>query len=123
MSDTGYWTFPPDRRTRGSGSRYELTVLHPPFDLDVADLPPNDPERAGEFARSLGTIDDVVEDLGPRARSDMITVATRADLDIVQAGAWGNLLSVSDPAFADDTQLGVRSLNGLLRGGRQQGGV
>ncbi|MGW7360972.1 DUF6333 family protein [Streptomyces sp. NPDC054802] len=102
MSDTDYWTFPSDRRTRGSGSRYELTVLHPPFALDVADIPPNDPERAAELARSLGTIDDVVEDLGPRARSDMITVATRADLDVVQAGAWGNLLSVSDPAFADD---------------------
>jgi hypothetical protein len=102
MSVTDYWTLPPDRATQGSGSRYELTVLHQPFTVYVADLPPNDPERAAEFARSLGTIDDVVEDLGPRARSDMTTIATRADLDLVQAGAWGNLLSVSDPAFADD---------------------
>jgi hypothetical protein len=102
MSDTDFWTFPPDRATRGSGIRYELTVLQPPFGVDAADLPPNDPERAAEFARSLGTVDDVIEDLGPRQQSDTITVATRADLDLVQAGAWGNLLSISDPAFADD---------------------
>ncbi|WP_327711693.1 DUF6333 family protein [Streptomyces sp. NBC_00464] len=32
----------------------------------------------------------------------MVTVAERADLDIVQVGVWGNGMSVSDPAFADD---------------------
>ncbi|MYT15289.1 MULTISPECIES: DUF6333 family protein [unclassified Streptomyces] len=105
MSDTGFWTFPPDRITRGSGVRYELTVLNPPFTVEVADLPPNDPERAAEFAGSLGTIDYVTEDLGLRKQSDTITVATRADLDLVQVGAWGNLVSVSDPAFADDGNL------------------
>lgn len=102
VSDTGFWTFPPDRITHGSGVRYELTVLHPPFTVEVDDLPPNDPERAAEFAHSLGTIGHVIEDLGPRKQSDTITVATKADLDRVRAGAWGNLVSISDPAFADD---------------------
>ncbi|MEU9091370.1 DUF6333 family protein [Streptomyces sp. NPDC048428] len=102
MSDTDFWTLPPEHETRGSGSRYELTVLQPPFTGTVGELSPNDEERAAEFARSLGTIDEVIEDLGPRKRSDMLTVATRADLDIVQAGVWGNVMSVSDPAFADD---------------------
>ncbi|MFG2095344.1 DUF6333 family protein [Streptomyces sp. NPDC048612] len=102
MSETGFWTVPPDRMTRGSGVRYELTVLRPPFTVEADGLPPNDPERAAEFARSLDTIDDVIEDLGPRRQSDTITVVTRADLDLVRAGAWGNLMSVSDPAFADD---------------------
>lgn len=102
MSDTDFWTVPADRETRGSGSRYELTVLQPPFTGAVGDLPPNDAERAVEFARSLEAVDEVIEDLGPRKRSDMMTVATRADLDIVQVGVWGNVMSVSDPAFADD---------------------
>ncbi|UYQ64392.1 DUF6333 family protein [Streptomyces peucetius] len=102
MSDTDFWSFPPDRMTHGSDTRYELTVLHPPFTVDAADLPANDRERAAEFARSLGTIDDVIEDLGPRKQSDTITVATRADLDVVQVGVWGNLMSIADPAFADD---------------------
>ncbi|GFE24070.1 hypothetical protein [Streptomyces nigrescens] len=62
MPDTGYWTFPPDRITRGSGVRYELTVLNPPFTVEVADL-------------------------GLRNQSDTITVATRADLDLVRVGA------------------------------------
>ncbi|WP_432145267.1 DUF6333 family protein [Streptomyces sp. bgisy084] len=47
-------------------------------------------------------MDEVIEDLGPRRQSDTLTVSTRADLDVVQAGAWGNLISVSDPAFVDD---------------------
>ncbi|MEU9010966.1 hypothetical protein AB0D12_14535 [Streptomyces sp. NPDC048479] len=41
MADTGFWTFPPDRITHGSGVRYELTVLHPPFTVEVDDLPLN----------------------------------------------------------------------------------
>ncbi|MER5274574.1 DUF6333 family protein [Streptomyces sp. NPDC002809] len=102
MSDTDFWTLPPDRETRGSGSRYELTVLQPPFADAAGGPPPNDADRAAEFVRSLGTVDDVIEDLGPRGRSDILTVATRADLDIVQVGVWGNVMSVSDPAFADD---------------------
>ncbi|WDT55781.1 DUF6333 family protein [Streptomyces sp. G7(2002)] len=87
MSGTGFWTVPPDRITRGSGARYELTVLNPPFTVEVADLPPNDPEHAAEFAGSLGTIDHVIEGLGLRKQSDTITVATRDDLDLVRVGA------------------------------------
>lgn len=102
MPDNPFWTHPIDRMTTGSGARYELTVLHPPFTVSAAELPPNDPTRAAAFARSLDTIDDVLEDLGPRRQSDTHTVTTRADLDVVRAGAWGNLMSVSDPAFADD---------------------
>jgi hypothetical protein len=102
MSASDFWSLPPDRITRGSGSRYELTVLHPPFTMHASELPPNDRERAAEFARSLDTIDDVIEDLGPRKQRDTITVSTRADLDVVQVGAWGNVMSIADPAFGDD---------------------
>ncbi|MFG3141319.1 DUF6333 family protein [Streptomyces sp. NPDC048211] len=102
MSDTDFWTLPPGRATRGGGSRFELTVLRPPFTAAVGELPPNATGPAAEFARSLGAVDDVTEDLGLRRRSDMATVATRADLDVVQVGVWGNVISVSDPAFADD---------------------
>ncbi|MEU9124777.1 DUF6333 family protein [Streptomyces sp. NPDC048506] len=102
MPDSTFWTLPADRMTTGSGLCYELTVLHPPFTVDAAELPPNDPGLAAALARSLDTIDDVIEDLGPRKRSDTHTVTTRADLDVVHVGVWGNLMSISDPAFADD---------------------
>ncbi|MFJ6461116.1 DUF6333 family protein [Streptomyces sp. NPDC091387] len=102
MSDTDFWTLPPERMTQGSGSRYELTVLQPPFAVDASELPPNSADQAAEFARSLGAIDDVIENLGPRKQSDLATVATRADLDVVRVGVWGSVMSVSDPAFADD---------------------
>ncbi|MGA5566133.1 DUF6333 family protein [Streptomyces platensis] len=102
MPDSAFWTLPVDRMTTGSGTRYELTVLRPPFTVHAAELPPNDPDRAAAFARSLDTIDEVIDDLGPREQCDAHTVTTRADLDLVHAGAWGNLMSISDPAFADD---------------------
>ncbi|MEU9497702.1 DUF6333 family protein [Streptomyces sp. NPDC048196] len=102
MPDPTFWTVPADRPITGSGTRYELTVLLPPFDVDAADLPPNDVAKAAEFARSLDTVDDVIEDLGPRKQNDTFTVSTRAELDVVQVGVWGNLMSISDPAFADD---------------------
>ncbi|MFF8312606.1 DUF6333 family protein [Streptomyces lydicus] len=102
MTDNSFWTLPADRATRGSGVRYELTVVRPPFTADAGSFPPNDAAAAVEFARSLDVIDDVLEDLGPRKGSDTYTVGTRADLDIIQVGVWGNVISVSTPAYADD---------------------
>ncbi|MEU1464967.1 DUF6333 family protein [Streptomyces sp. NPDC005727] len=102
MTGNGFWTVPADRMTTGSGTRYELTVVRPPVSVDVGGLPPNDAAAALEFARSLDMIDEVLEELGSRQGSDRLTVRTRADLDIVQVGVWGNVMSVSDPGFADD---------------------
>ncbi|MCX4635093.1 DUF6333 family protein [Streptomyces sp. P9-2B-2] len=102
MPDNPFWTLPMDHMTTGSGTRYELTVLQPPFTVSTAELPPNDPAQAAAFARSLDTIDDVLEDLGTCKQRDTHTVNTRADLDVVQVGVWGNLMSISEPAFADD---------------------
>ncbi|MGG7573908.1 DUF6333 family protein [Streptomyces sirii] len=68
----------------------------------MADLPANNPARAAEFAGSLSTVAAVREDLGLRPGASTPTFETRADLDIVQAGVWGNVLAASDPAWADD---------------------
>ncbi|MFE3635368.1 DUF6333 family protein [Streptomyces sp. NPDC059168] len=102
MAGNGFWTVPADRMTTGGGTRYELTVVRPPVTVDAGDLSPNDAAAALQFALSLDVIDEVLEDLGSRQGSDRLTVRTRADLDIVRVGVWGNVMSVSDPGYADD---------------------
>jgi hypothetical protein len=103
MSDiNNYWTSPPDRMVHGGMGRCDITVLQPPFDVDARGLPGNDPVRAGEFARSFGAVDEVLEELGARPANEVLYPAERADLDVILAGAWGNELGISDPALADD---------------------
>ncbi|MEU3654532.1 DUF6333 family protein [Streptomyces sp. NPDC032161] len=106
MNSNGFWTSPPDRTVRGSMGHCNLTVLRPPFDADLRDhshaLPPNDPARAAEFAASFGTVEAILEDLGPRSALDVPYPDRRADLDVVQAGAWGHVLGICDPALADN---------------------
>jgi hypothetical protein len=103
MSDIyNYWTSPPDRMVHGGMGRCDVTVLQPPFQLDARSLPANDPGRAGEFARSFGTVDAVLEELGVRPANAVPYPAERADLDVILAGAWGNVLGISDPALADN---------------------
>lgn len=102
MTDVGFWTVPPDRMVRGSMGHCNLTVLLPPFDVDARAFPANDPVRAAEFAASFGTVDAVLEEIGPRSVLDVPYPDTRADLDIVQAAGWGHVLGISDPALADD---------------------
>ncbi|WP_259407956.1 DUF6333 family protein [Streptomyces akebiae] len=101
MTDDSFWTLPPDRVVRGSMGHCNLTVLLPPFDVDAGTLPANDPARAAEFAASFGTVDEVLEDLGPRPVLDVPYPYVRTDLDVVQAAVWGHVLGFSDPALAD----------------------
>ncbi|MFD8542609.1 DUF6333 family protein [Streptomyces sp. NPDC059649] len=101
-TDNSFWTIPAETMVRGSVAHCNLTVLQPPFTIDVADFPANDPVQAAEFAGSLSTVAAVMEDLGLRPVSSTPNFRTRADLDIVQAGVWGDVLAVSDPAWADD---------------------
>ncbi|MDO0913899.1 DUF6333 family protein [Streptomyces sp. DT2A-34] len=102
MTDLSYWTLPPDRMVRGSMGHCNITVLLPPFDVDARALPANDPSRAAEFAASFGTVDEVLEEIGPRSVLEVPYPDTRAGLDVVQAAAWGHVLGFSDPALADD---------------------
>ncbi|MEE1771459.1 DUF6333 family protein [Streptomyces sp. JV185] len=102
MTDNTFWTSPADRMVRGSGARYDITVLRPPFTVTARSLPPNDPAGARRFAESFPTVDAVLEDLGLRPASESPELATRADLDVVRAGVWGNVLGISDPALVDN---------------------
>jgi hypothetical protein len=108
VTETSYWTCPPDRRVDGSGD-YTITILHPPFPTTtgpstlttIAELAPHDPVRAREFAESFGTVEAVLEELPP---PDTVSAspATRADLDLIRVGCWGNVIGISDPALADN---------------------
>ncbi|MFI8520496.1 DUF6333 family protein [Streptomyces sp. NPDC085481] len=83
---------------------YELTLLFPPFTSTAGTPtpPPNDPGRARRVAESLGTVAEVVEELPSRALDDLPKPGTRADLDVVAVGCWGDLVLVVDPALASD---------------------
>nr|AFY23014.1 hypothetical protein [uncultured bacterium] len=103
--DNGYWTLPADTPVLGSGE-YTITVLHPPFPTStgrakVAELAPHDPVRARRFAESFGTVEAVLEELPP---TDTVAASpwTRADLDIIRVGCWGNVIGISDPALVDN---------------------
>lgn len=116
MTDTLYWTSAPDRTVRGSMGLCHLTVARPPFDVDARDLPPQDPARARAFAESFEGVEEVREDLGPRSVQTPLPAAVRADLDIVHAAAWGDMVSIVNPAFAaDGNDEPLKSAAGALR--------
>lgn len=108
MTDEGFWTCPPDREVHGWGD-YTITIVHPPFPTStdpstsatITALAPHDPARAREFAESFGTVDAVLEEL-PLTDTVSAGPSTRADLDIIKVGCWGNVVGVSDPALADN---------------------
>jgi hypothetical protein len=103
VTGTDFWTLPPDRIVRGSMGHCNVTVLLPPFDVDARAFPANDPVRAREFAAAFGTVDEVLEELGPGSVLDVPYPYRRSDLEVVQAAAWGGqALGISDPALADD---------------------
>jgi hypothetical protein len=79
-----------------------ITVFRPPFDVDTRALPANDPGRAADFAASFGTVEEVLAEIGPRSVLEVPYPNQRADLDVIQAAAWGNVLGISDPALADN---------------------
>jgi len=108
MIDNGFWTCPPDRKVYGWGE-YTITILHPPFPTTtdrstlttIAELAPHDPAQARQFAETFGTVDAVLEEL-PLTNTVSDFPATRADLDIIKIGCWGNIIGISDPALADN---------------------
>ncbi|GAB7028965.1 DUF6333 family protein [Streptomyces sp. NPDC021749] len=102
MTDISFWTTPADRMVRGSMGRCDITVLPPPFTATAHTLPANDPVRAREFARSFGTVDEVLGEIETRPANQILYPSERADLDQIQAGAWGPVLGISDPALGGD---------------------
>jgi hypothetical protein len=108
MVDNGFWSCPPDRVVNGWGE-YTITVLHPPFPATtgrstlatIAELAPHDATRARQFAEAFGTVDAVLDVL-PLTNTVSDFPATRADLDIIRVGCWGNVIGISDPALADN---------------------
>jgi hypothetical protein len=101
MTDDDFWTLPPDQMVYGSMGHCNVTVVLPPLDVDARTLPANDPARAAELAAAFGTVDEVLEELGPRSVLDVPYPGTRSDLEVVQAAVWGNVLGMCDPALAD----------------------
>lgn len=105
--DISYWgeDLPPDAETQVYGEEYSLTVVGPGAlaalknAKDPDGLPPHDPVAARQFAESFGTVEAVLETLPPG--TDYSSPETRADLDIIQVGHWGDVISISDPALAD----------------------
>ena len=108
MIDDGYWTCSPDRKVSGWGE-YTITVLQPPFPAStarsalatVAELGPHDPAQARQFVETFDTVEAVLEEL-PMTNTVHSAPWTRADLDIVLVGCWGNVIGISDPALADN---------------------
>ncbi|MBL1088147.1 hypothetical protein JK360_01835 [Streptomyces sp. 9-7] len=103
MTHLSHWTTPADRMVRGGMGRCDITILQPPFVTATAHgLPANDPVQARELARSFGTVEEVLEEIGTRPAHPPLYLVERSDLDQIQAGAWGPVLGISDPALGDD---------------------
>ncbi|MEV8585715.1 DUF6333 family protein [Streptomyces sp. NPDC051180] len=101
MTHTEFWTSPPDRVVQGSGT-FTITILEPPFDVAATELPPHDPVRARRFAEEFPTVDAVLGELPGRPAGESPYLETRADLELIRVGCWGNVTAVSDPAFVDN---------------------
>lgn len=110
------WNTPADEEVDLVGE-YRLTVVrhvrhvrhvnHPgtapaasaPASSGPAGLPAHDPVAARRFAESFGTIETVVDDLGTAAATEGLFADTRADLEVVRVGCWGDVIEISDPAL------------------------
>ncbi|MFH8569344.1 DUF6333 family protein [Streptomyces sp. NPDC017993] len=101
MTDTTFWTCPPDREVRGHGDDYTLTLLLPPFPAGTVNFSPHDSEKARHFAENFDTVDEILEELPPVSAGEHLALKTRADLDIIKVGCWGDVISITDPALAD----------------------
>jgi hypothetical protein len=99
VSDDSFWSVDPDQETARHGE-FRLVVVHAPHPGGSALLPAHDPARAREFVASFGTIDAVLEELGPVSATEPVPLATRHDLDLVSVGCWGNVTEIVDPALA-----------------------
>lgn len=69
MTDTSFWTHPPETAVRSSHSdEYTITVLDPPLPESTAELSSHDRARARAFAEAFPTVDAVLEELPPCLR-------------------------------------------------------
>ncbi|SDM68468.1 hypothetical protein SAMN04487981_102251 [Streptomyces sp. cf386] len=102
MADTTFWTCPPDREVQGRGDDCTLTLLLPPFPTGTVDFSPHNPAEARHFAENFATVDEILEELPPISAAASPALWTRADLDIIKVGCWGNVISITDPALADN---------------------
>ncbi|NBE52372.1 DUF6333 family protein [Streptomyces boluensis] len=64
-----------------------------------AGLPAHDPVAARRFAESFGTIEKVVDDLGTVSATEGFVAETRADLELVRVGCWGDVIEITDPGL------------------------
>ncbi|MEU8686214.1 DUF6333 family protein [Streptomyces sp. NPDC048611] len=101
MTETTFWTCPPDREVGGHGDDHTLTLVLPPFPSGTVSFAPHDPEGARHFAENFDTVDEVLEELPPVSAAEHLAPGTRADLDLIRVGCWGNVISVTDPALVD----------------------
>ncbi|MEV0372290.1 DUF6333 family protein [Streptomyces sp. NPDC050636] len=102
----GAWVDHPDRVRPWRGSTTELMMYFPPFPEPGAiggppALEPHDPVRARRIVETLGTVDEVLEQLPARRRGELEEPTERAELAYVAVGCWGNYVWVSDPALGD----------------------
>ncbi|MFG2892497.1 DUF6333 family protein [Streptomyces sp. NPDC048248] len=102
MTEANFWTCPPDREVGGYGDDYTLALVLPPFPAGTVNFSPHDPEEARQFAENFDTVDEILEELPPVSAADHQAPETRADLDIIKVGCWGNVISITDPALADN---------------------
>ncbi|TJZ52905.1 hypothetical protein FCH28_17170 [Streptomyces piniterrae] len=102
----GAWVDHPDRVRPWRGSTTELMLYFPPFPEPGTSagppvLEPHDPVRARRIVETLGTVDEVLEQLPDRRREDLAEPEERAELAYVAVGCWGNYVWISDPALGD----------------------
>ncbi|MGW1377427.1 DUF6333 family protein [Streptomyces sp. NPDC002446] len=98
MTESSLWDFPADADVVRYGA-YTLTVVHPGAPTDAAGLPAHDPAAARRFAASFGTVDTVLDDLGTVPATDGVSAGTRADLELVRVGSWGEVTEITDPGL------------------------
>ncbi|BDM73229.1 hypothetical protein HEK616_67160 [Streptomyces nigrescens] len=101
MSDTDFWSCPPDSGVWGSGD-HTITLVLPPFSGPGPVFAAHDPLRAQEFAEAFGTVDEVLEEVQSASAAEPMALETRKDLDFIRVGCWGNVLAISDPSLADN---------------------
>ncbi|WP_228002421.1 DUF6333 family protein [Nocardia australiensis] len=96
MTESSFWNAPANADVVRYGE-YNLTIIHLGSPTDATDLPGHDPAAARRFAESFGTIDTILEDLGTVPAIDPVSAGTRADLELVRVGSWGNITAITDP--------------------------
>ncbi|MDQ8701302.1 DUF6333 family protein [Streptomyces sp. LHD-70] len=101
-ADTSSWYTPADAEVDYVGE-YRLTVVRhaatTPAASAGAELSAHDPVAARRFAESFGTIETVVDDLGTAAATEGLFAETRADLELVRVGCWGDVIEITDPGL------------------------